>query len=137
MIWRTFDTEAVAAALVQCKDDLIGCPIEPWLLVKENIALRDEHGNISLFEHRQDRVYTGHYFFLSRGKAAVSAAEDMLHEIFSDSSPVHIIIGTTPLDKKGALWMSRHLGFNDYGIEDIDGRPHQIFIMSKKDYNGE
>lgn len=137
MIWRTFDTDAVAAALEQSKDDLMGCPIEPWLANKDNIALRDDYGNISLFEYRQEGAYTGHYFFLQRGRDAVLAAEDMLHEIFSDWSPVHIIIGTTPVDKKGALWMSRHLGFHHYGDEEIDGRLHRIFIMTKKDYMDE
>lgn len=135
MIWRTFDAEFVEKCLEPYRDDLKGLPASIWLSDKENIALRDHAENLALFEYRQPGVYCGHYFFKDRGRKAIDAAEDFLHEIFSgDRYPVHIIIGFTPLDKLGALWMSNHLGFTNTGDEDIDGRPHRVFILTKQDY---
>lgn len=137
MIWRTFDADFVEECLTPYRDDLKGLPASDWLADKENIALRDHGGNLALFEYRQPGVYCGHYFFKDRGRKAIDAAEDFLHEIFLERYPVHIIIGFTPLDKLGALWMSNHLGFRNTGDEDINGRPHRVFVLTKQDYVNE
>lgn len=136
MIWRTFDDARVLAATEQVKDDLKGLPPGTWLLNIDNIALRNEHGDVALFEWRQTGVYCGHYFFASRGREAVEAGEDFLRYVF-ENTPIQVIIGFTPLDKKGAIWMSQRLGFHDHGDEDIDGRMHKIFVMTKQDYTNE
>lgn len=130
MIWRTYDSEFLDKALEPYRGDLEGVPSVVWLSDKENIALRDTEGNVSLFEYRQPGVYTGHYFFKDRGRKAIDAAEDFIKEIFSDRYPVYTILGFTPLDKLGALWLSRHLGFEVLGDEDINGRMHRIFVLN-------
>lgn len=136
MIWRTFDDSVITAATEQVQGDLKGMPPSLWLMNLDNIALRNDNGDVALFEWRQPNVYCGHYFFLSRGKEAVTAGQDFLRYVFEDT-PVHCIIGFTPLDKKGALWMSRRLGFHDHGDEDIDGRMHKIFVMTREDFLNE
>lgn len=136
MIWRTFDDAVVLSATEQAKGDLQGLPPALWLRNTDNIALRNEVGDVALFEWRQEGVYCGHYFFKSRGRGAVEAGEDFLEHAFENSG-IHVIIGFTPLDKKGALWLSRRLGFRDHGDEDIDGRIHKIFVMTKRDFENE
>lgn len=136
MIWRTYSVEDVEEAIEPYKEDLAGEPVREWLHGSLNIALRNTKGDVSLFEYRQPGVFTGHYFFKSRGKEAIESAEDMLHEIFSEVYDCNCIVGMTPLDKKGAVWMSRHLGFKNMGDADIGGRTHRVFVMTKKDFQG-
>lgn len=132
MIERTKDITAIARALEQVKDDLKGEPIEPWVAAENNIALINDFGDVSLFEYRgKPGVYCGHYFFFSRGKDAVKAAKEMLDYVFANHD-VRIIIGFTPSDKKGAVWLSRHLGFEDQGETLIDNRSHRVFVMTKE-----
>lgn len=134
MIWRTYSVTDVEAAIEPYKEDLAGEPVDEWMNGTENIALRNTKGDVALFEFRQKGVYTGHYFFISRGKEAIATAEDMLSEIFSPRYDVDIIVGMTPLDKKGAIWMSRRIGFTSMGDADIGGRAHRIFVITKKDF---
>jgi hypothetical protein len=135
MIWRTYSDEDVDRAIEQCKDELKGQPVREWLHDLRNIALRNVRGDVALFEYRQPGVYTGHYFFFSRGKEAVSTSLEVLDEIFSERHDCNMIVGMTPTDKKGALWMSRRVGFTSYGDAEIDGKNHRIFVMTKKDHN--
>lgn len=129
----TNDVTVVARALEQVKDELKGQPIAPWLATPGNIALTNDNGDVALFEGRSPGVYCGHYFFHARGKDAVKAAEEFLKEFWSFDD-VKTIIGFTPLHKKGALWLSQHLGFKSMEDEDIDGVPHRVFVMTRKDY---
>lgn len=132
MIWRSLDGPAMIEALGDVVDTSYQSADE-WISNLDNIALRNPQGDFALFEYRQPGVYTGHYFFKSRGKEAVHAAEDFLHDAF-DNRGIHVIIGLTPHDKKGAMWLSRHLGFHIQGDEEIDGKMHRVFVLTKEDY---
>ncbi len=130
---RTKDPSVVLAAIEQVKDDLKGLPPEVWLKDDSNLALYvPETGDVALFEKRSGGAYCGHYFFRSRGKKAVEVAKILLSEFFSSYG--NLVIGFTPLDKKGAVWLTRHLGFTVLCNEDIDGRPHMVSVMTKENY---
>lgn len=124
---RTFDIATIENAIDQVRNELKGEPVTNWLACPLNIALVNETGDVALFEYRQPGVYTGHYFFLTRGKTAVSAAKEFLSE--AGHLGIRIIIGFTPTRKKGACWLTRHLGFDIVGTELIDGEPHMISVM--------
>lgn len=134
MIWRTYNSDIVEKAIFQVKDELKGTPPQHWLNDRRNIALTNSVGDVALFEHRNDGIFTGHYFFHSRGKYAIEAGEEFLKEIFTGPYSVKTVIGMTPHKKKGALWITRRLGFTSYGDEEIDGDMHRIFIMTKRDW---
>lgn len=130
---RTYDIQVIEAALDQVKDDLKGMPVSDWLANPKNIAMINSNGDIGLLEHRGGGAYCPHMFFFSRGKAAVKAGADFLTEAFEHGAKV--LIGFTPLDKKGACWLVRHLGLEIVGTEDIDERPHMISTLIKKDWD--
>lgn len=130
---RTHDIGVVEAALEQVRDDLKGLPPSDWLNDLRNVAMTNEAGDVALFEFRGKGIYCGHYFFLSRGREAVKAAKSFLSEFFSECGS--IIIGFTPTDKKAAVWLTRHLGFSHISDEDIDGRPHRVSVMTRKDFD--
>lgn len=129
---RTFDPVVVARATDQVKDDLKGLPPLVWLGDNSNVALTNEHGDVALFEPRGNGIYCGHYFFISRGKKAATVAKIFLTEFFTSYGI--IVIGFTPHDKHGAMGLTKHLGFSFVSDEDIDGRPHRVSVMTKKDW---
>lgn len=130
---RTYDISVVEAALEQVKDDLKGLPISDWLENPENIAMVNDRGDVGLLECRGGGVYCPHMFFFSRGKDAVKAGAEFLTEAFELGAKV--LVGMTPLDKKGAVWLVKHLGLTIVGNQDIDGRPHMISTLIKKDWD--
>lgn len=114
--------------------DVEGLPISVWITDDKNIAIKNDLGDVSLFEYRKKGVYMGHYFFHSRGVRAVVTARAMLRHVMEEY-PTSIILGTTPLHKKGALRLSAHLGFTHMSDDLIAGVPHRIWSLTKKDYN--
>ena len=133
MIHQTKDVDIVTKATEQYRHEMHGFYPELWLGVDANIALTDGR-NVALFEYELPGVYSGHYFFLDRGREALDVAKGMLKIIFSPTYPVQIIKGYTPLENKGALWMSRKLGFVGHGEIFTTAGPCELFILSKKEY---
>ena len=105
-----------------------------WLKDDNNIALTNSNNDFALFEHI-DGLYTGHYFFNSRGKEAVKAATDMLDEIFSDTYSVNVIRGLSPLQELGARWLNRKLGFTSHGVVQTKAGPCELVILTKQEWN--
>lgn len=135
MMQRTWDIETVINATNQYRENITGFyPVE-WLLNDDNLAFANEFGDVTLFEWMYPGVYTGHYFFLCRGKQALNTARETLDLVFKEY-PVKVIRGITPIDHLGARWMSRKLGFKSHGfVETIKGT-EEVFILTKDDWEG-
>ena len=88
------------------------------------------HGeNLMVFEKVSSGVYTGHYFFEVKGRAALETAQILVTRAFN--SFAEVIQGVTPDKEKGAKWLTRQLGAKSYGtIQTING-PCELFIMTK------
>lgn len=111
-------------------------PIE-WLADPVNIALENEHGDLALFEYGipGKQVYSGHYYFQSRGRQAIKAARDFLDELFNTCYNVNILMGLVPLDNRASRWITRQIGFTSYGHEALGEREYELFILTKKEFN--
>ena len=136
---RTFDLKSILKATGQYSETIEGFNPEEWIKNPLNIALKNEQGDIALFEnqHGLSNTVCGHYFFFSRGKEAVKAAQDFLEEVFT-TTYIEVITGLTPVDHKGALWMNRRLGFKDHGqVETVTGPCRFVFLSKEqwKDFN--
>lgn len=132
---RTKDTIGVAAA-VALNPEIENFVAEDWLLDEDNIALTDGEGNFVLFQAELPGVVQGHYFFeKARGKEAVELSRDVLELVFTTYG-IQTIFGLTPVHKKGALWLSRHLGFKSYGQVQTPIGLCEKFILTKEEYNG-
>lgn len=105
-----------------------------WLSLPLNIALTDDKGNFALFERYSEFVVTGHYFFKVRGKKAADTAKALLAEAFTGDYNIQTIRGLTPLDKLGARWLSKHIGFKSYGEVDTKAGPCELFILNKSEW---
>lgn len=130
---RSFDIVDLVIAMYPYHEDLVGFDPEEWLNNQLNIAITDGEGNYSLFEYESFGVYTGHYFFNVRGKAARKLSEEMLNHIFKDKN-VHLIRGITPLKHLGARWLSRQLGFKSHGVLNTMIGPCELFIQTKDEW---
>lgn len=131
-VCRSFNADRLADA-VEPFLPLEGFHPAEWLERKENIALTDGEGSYALFEFVKPGIYYGHYFFHKKGKEAARLSEEFLSEIFQTAK---IVVGLTPVEKKAARWMSRHIGFKSQGIVDTDMGPHEMFMMTKEEFNG-
>lgn len=134
MIKRTYDIIEVTNAVRQYADEIDGFNPKEWLDSEENVALSDENGNVALFEREMPGVVTGHYFFYCRGRDAVKLSHEVLKEIFTGPYDVQVIRGLTPVENRGAIWMSRHIGFKSYGTVETHVGPCVLFILTKEEW---
>jgi hypothetical protein len=134
---RTYDATLIAPAVefyLKANSDKVD-PIE-WLSNPDNIVLMNDHGDLALFEKGIKDVYSGHYFFKSRGRQAINTGRDFLDELFNTCYNIDILMGLSPLDNLGARWMSRQLGFTSYGaVTYKDNKSYEMFIITKKEFN--
>lgn len=134
-IWNAIKIGSAIETLLA--DGEVVDPIE-WLADQTHIVLENEHGDLALFEYAlvNKKIYSGHYFFKSRGKHAIEAAKGFLDELFNTCYNIHVVMGLVPKDNKAARWISRRLGFTSYGFDEIHGTEYELFILTKKEFNG-
>lgn len=111
--------------------DVIILDLVQWLLDDDNIALTNGP-DFALFEYVSPGVYNGHYFCTNRGKGVINFSYECLNYMFSNGCEV--IKGLTPVEKRAARWMSRKIGFTSYGILETNLGPHELFILTKKEW---
>ena len=98
-----------------------------FILDEDNVVLRDGL-DYAVFEYTTFGVYTGHYFFSSRGREAIDVGEKFLAEI--KELGAKLIIGYTPVDNKPAKFMNRKLGFSYVSTIDTSEGPHEMYIRT-------
>ena len=132
---RTYDLNKIKAATSQYAEEIEGFEPSGWIENELNIALINDNDDIALFEHQADLADTvcGHYFFFSRGKEAIKAANEFLDYVF-ENTYVKIIIGLTPAEHKAALWMNRRLGFKENGQVDTVVGPCKFVLLTKEQW---
>lgn len=133
---RTYDIDIVKSGLSELNYDPANLNVTEWLNTEGNIALTNENKDVALFESQvlNPGAVCGHYFFHSRGKQARDAAKEFLKELFTGPYDVKVILGLTPTDNKGALWMNRQLKFSSHGQVDTDVGPCEFVLLFKRDW---
>ena len=109
---------------------LTGLSPREWFDDPGNTALIDENENLFLLEGEE--VPSLHYFFKSRGRDAVRAAKAFLAYYFDGGG--RAVKGLTPVDKKGARWLSRQIGGKSYGIVYTIHGDFELFILTKEEH---
>jgi hypothetical protein len=131
---RIDDLSIVYPLLSPYLSEIKGLNLETWLQNSCNYCLINKYNDLSLFESVGNKAVEGHYFFKSRGNQALKEANRMLEYIFS--TEIGTVRGITPVELRGAAWMSRQLGFKSYGFEETIVGLCEIFILTKEDYKG-
>ena len=101
-----------------------------FILDPDNIVLTNGK-DYAVFEFTTFGTYTGHYFFKSRGRAAIEAGKQFLEELFNEHDAA-LVIGFTPVEYKAAKWMNRQLGFKAGPIVDTAEGSCQMFTLLKR-----
>ena len=84
--------------------------VEDW--VKDNIVLMTDDDNYALFEWMNKDTVSGHYFFTNTNpKKSVELSRHFIKELFSLAPDINKIVGSTPLEHKAALALTKKLGF--------------------------
>lgn len=135
MIARHYDAPSLMETMGPYEDELEGFHPEGWLANEENVCLTDGAGNFTLFERSLPGTVTGHYFLRARGREALDLCKEFLREIFEGPYGVEQIVGLTPLNKRGALWMNRQLGFKPEGVVDTTAGPAQMVVLTKAEWS--
>lgn len=132
---RTWDATLIAPAIKHFlkTEDRVD-PIE-WLSNPDNIVLVNDTGDLALFEKGIKHVYSGHYYFQSRGRKAIKAGLEFLDELMNSCYNINIITGLVPLQHLGARWMTRRLGFTSHGVVHAQDNHYELFILSRKEFN--
>lgn len=130
-MFRSFSVNDLrdAISLYPELNDRLDC--EEWLSDRNNIMLR-EGDSTGIFAYEYPGLYTGHYFFRVKGRAAIDLANRMLTEAF-DNYGAKAIRGMTKTDNRPALWITRQLGFKSYGQIMTEDGEHELFILHKED----
>lgn len=134
MITRHYDVDQLMETMGPYEHELKGFHPKAWLGDTDNVCLTDGHGNFTLYERVTPTAVTGHYFLVARGREALQLCKEFLEEIFTGPYDVELIKGLTPLNKRGALWMNRQLGFKPDGVTDTIIGPVQMVSLTKKDW---
>jgi hypothetical protein len=114
------------------RDKLGDVDLEEYFKNKNHINIC-KGNDVALFTYNWPGLYTGHYFFESRGKAARERGLEILSEVFT-RHPVLTIRGLTPVENRAARWMSRQLGFESLGFVETPKGECEIFLLTKEDY---
>ena len=131
MIYRTTTTKTIADATEgHHGDDFV---VDEWVKNPANVALVNDRGDVNLFQFEREGLFLGHFFYVSRGREALKAAREMLAEIFKYEE-VKVLMGLTPVDKLGARWLTRKLGFTSYGIIETPSGDCEMFVLSRPEY---
>lgn len=133
---RTFDSHLITKAVSQYAEQITGFEPDEWTQNTWNVALTNDNEDIALFERQELNPVAvfGHYFFWSRGKDAVKAAKEFLKEIFTDGYSVEVIMGLTPVEHKGALWLNKQLGFKPVEIVNSHVGDLQMVMLTKNEW---
>lgn len=132
---RTYDVNLVAPAIEFFLKSKTKVDPEVWLKNPDNIVLINDEGDLALFEKGIKDVYSGHYYFNSRGRKAIDNGKAFLDELFNTCYNINVLTGLVPLEHLGARWMSRRLGFTSHGVIYHDNKNYELFILTKKEFN--
>ena len=133
---RIYDIGLVQEAINYIHPEGVDISAEEWLDTPTNIALINDSEDLALFEIGFNDVYTGHYYFKSRGRKAIEAAKGFLDELFNTCYNINVILGLTPITNLPARWLSRQVGFKSHGVVQGPKRHYEMFIITKREFNG-
>ena len=129
---RTYNTSYIRDILEHLP--IVGFEPLSFILDHNNIVIKNG-SDYGVFEFTTFGTYTGHYFFKSRGRAAITSGKQILNELFNEQGAC-LVIGFTPCEYKAAKWMNRQLGFKPGPAVDTPEGLCQLFTLTKEQYSG-
>lgn len=133
MVERSYDREVLANALSMYEDMVSDdFDIDEWIEDKKNVVLK-EGDSLGLFEYEYNGVYSAHYAFSARGRAAIDLSRRMLNEMFARQG-AKAIRGMTPIDNRAARWMNRQIGCTSQGVFETPVGTYELVTITLHEF---
>ena len=104
-----------------------------WVNVGGNLMFR-LGDDIGLATYDYPGMYTVHWFFKSRGKAAIKTAVVMLNEVFTKYG-AEVVRGIIALDNKPSVFLSRYVGFQRISVEEFADGLNEVILLTKSAFH--
>lgn len=127
---RSYDHKLFDEAFKEHPKYLDGHTAKDWFNGYNRMYEKD--GSVGLLTYEYPGVYTGHWFFKVRGRAAINLAREMLAEAFDDG--VEVVRGLTPRNVPQARWGARQIGMTSHGFMDFPNGECEVFTLTKKEF---
>lgn len=133
MLERSYDPELMTKAMEPYEYHM-----EPdnaaWLSIPHNLMyVSGDDVGLATFDY--PGLYAVHWFFKSRGKAAIKTCIMMLDKVFGEHG-AQAVRGVTPMDNKPARMLAKYVGCETISIETYpDGKEYEIMLLSKDRFN--
>lgn len=86
--------------------------------------------SVGLARKEYPGVYTVHWFYTVKGRAAINMAKEMLRKLFEETDAV-TVRGLTKADLKPARWCARQVGMKSHGVLSVNNEEYELFIIKK------
>ena len=103
-----------------------------WVNIEGNLMFR-VGDDVGLATYDYPGMYTVHWFFKSRGKAALKTAFAIGEELFTTHG-ARVLRGVIGLDNKPSIYLSRYAGFKRISIEEFPDGPNEVILLTKSDF---
>lgn len=130
---RSFDPEIFREAVLPYPDMISpGFDFKGWLSEPRHVMYHED-GSIGLCTFEYPGLYTVHWYFKVRGKAAFDLARRMLDDLFSrhDAKAVR---GLTQVHLKAAKFAARKIGMKSLGTVRYPDGDYELLYMTKEDF---
>lgn len=134
---RSFDPEVMAKAFELLPDNNKDVDFKAWLENPRNVMLVEDD-NVGCATYEYPGVYTVHWFYNVRGRAALNLACKMLDEMFTNYW-MQTARGLTPKSIPQAIWLAKQIGFKSYDVVEFPNQegPYEVMMLNKEEfYNG-
>lgn len=109
--------------------------LEAFIKEDRNLMFVDGE-DVALCTFEYPGFYNVHWFYTSRGRAAINQGKAMIGHLFDDHG-AQAARGMIRVDLKASRWAARQVGMKSYGLMTYpDGEVNELFIMTKQDYEG-
>jgi len=134
---RSFDSDVMQKAFTLLPDDNSDIDFDAWLKDGNNVMLVSGE-DVGCATYEYPGVYTVHWFYKSRGRAALNLAREMLHEMFTNYG-METARGLTPETIPQAIRLAKYMGFKSFDTIVFPDKevPYELLLLNKKEfYNG-
>jgi hypothetical protein len=133
MIKESRDIDLLLKATEGVRDMMSEALIQDFFNRPGNLMFVEDE-NVGLATLEYPGVFSVHWHFKSRGRAAIDLAKTMIKNLF-DNYEAHAVRGLIKTRLKAARWACRQVGLKSYGfVTFADGDENELFCISKKDF---
>lgn len=104
-----------------------------WLNVPGNLMYRLDD-DVGLATYDYPGLFAVHWFFKSKGKAALKTAVAMLDDLFTNYG-AKAVRGVIHMDNKPSRRLAKYIGFERISVEEFLDGPNELILLPREVFN--